>query len=449
MTATTAHLPTDEANALRSGHVDAAVATTPSEKLTGRLVSLDVFRGVVILAMLLVNNLGDYSLVGYFWKHADWKHPSFAADWGAWWEGGLALSQVPLFLHCTLADYVMPMFMLIIGIAIPFSVASALKKRNEQGLGNSDAAASHDGLGLMYWLGILRRGATLYALGWAIGLSMQFMSWRYNTNPNAALRFTLGMDVLQLLGVSFVVARLIYCLPRTPRLMVACLLLLGHWALLRFYPQGDTPAGTFTDKQNAVGYIYKTWPVFAGFQLTPWLGFSIAGMLSVPPAAGTMLLGTWIGEKLRDTQTTPLARVRQLVGWGFVAAIVGFVWAFDLPMNKPRWTPCYLLYCAGIGAILSGLIYLIVDVWKIRFWTTPFVALGVNAIGIYFLSTFLKIWLLNVPSVGGEMLKQFLITTLQSWTTPGVGSWVFTLSFVAVAWSCAALAHRNKLIWKV
>src|SRR4051794_32527916 len=106
----------------------------------GRLISLDVFRGLVIFAMLIVNNLGDARTTGYFWKHADWPEPWLAESFRLWWatlagwgkQGPpvvnelrrlyWGVTQFPVFRQCTLADYVMPSFMLIIGLAISYSV---------------------------------------------------------------------------------------------------------------------------------------------------------------------------------------------------------------------------------------------------------------------------------------------------------------------------------------
>jgi predicted acyltransferase len=279
------------------------------------------------------------------------------------------------------------------------------------------------------------------------------MSWRYNPNPNAKLAFGLYMDVLQLLGVSYVVARVIYCLPVGPRLAVAGLLYVWHWGLLRFYPQGSIPAGTFTEEHNAVGYIYSHptgfWWFFRTVHLAPWLAFNICGMLSVPTAAATMTIGTWAGELLRKKEAAMGVKVRRLMGVGAVLAVLGFVWAFDLPMNKPRWTPCYLLWCSGMGLMLLGLVYWVVDVRGQRWWTWPFVVLGVNAIGIYFLSVFGKVWALNMPRVRGDMLKEYLISSLQEMTNREVGSWLFTGGFVLVLWGIAAVAYRFKVVWKV
>src|SRR5438094_900109 len=108
------------------------------------------------------------------------------------------------------------------------------------------------------------------------------------------------MDVLQLLGVGYLVARILYELPSQPRAAAAVLLLLWHWAILRFYPQGVAPAGTFTERYEAIGYIYNHWPIW------DWLTLHVGpmtigwrGLLSVPLAAATMLIGTLIGDYLR------------------------------------------------------------------------------------------------------------------------------------------------------
>ena len=257
-----------------------------------RLVSLDAFRGLVIAAMLLVNNV-ETADAPRFLKHADWIDGSQADAWRGWWagvrSGGLtadALGGVPLLAHCTLADYVMPCFLLVIGVAIPFSAAAQRRR------------------GVSAWKiagRTLARGATLVMLGWAIAASLAFFYW-YHAAGDRPLRFTLGMDVLQLLGVSYVVARAAYALPTAPRLGLAGAMYVGHWALLRFHPQPGVAAGTFTAEHNAASVVYATWPVFAAIPLGPCRGWSgsLVGMLSVVPAAATMVAGTWVGDALRS-----------------------------------------------------------------------------------------------------------------------------------------------------
>jgi predicted acyltransferase len=418
-------------------------ASVVTDRLSKRFVSLDVFRGLVILCMLMVNNIGDPQQVGYFWKHAEWKPVSLASDLSSWWHHFSlthfgTISQFPLLKHCTLADAVMPLFMLIMGISLPFSVA---------------AARGRSVSGSVYWVGIIRRGLTIYALGWCIGLSIQFLNWRSNPDPNRKLMFTLGMDVLQLLGLSFIFARIAYQLPRPARLALAGALFLWHWSLLRFYPQGTVPAGTFTEQHNAIGLIYSSWPVFRSFPICSCLKFNVVGLLSVPPAAGMILVGTWIGDQLSAASVDPMVTIRQLLIVGILLIATGIAWSLDLPMNKPRWTPCYLLYCSGIGAMLIAILFWIVDVKQIRHWTWPFAALGVNAIGVYFLSIMAKVWFLNMPRVsvgdGSQPLTHYLVTAFQRRTTPAFGSWMFTCAFTATVWSVSCFAYLKRLIWKV
>ena len=410
----------------------------------GRLASLDVFRGIVILTMLIVNNIGDSSTVGYFWQHADWTSRPLQVAMHEWMQqlrgtGLSSLFDFPLFRNCTLADYVMPMFMLIIGVAIPFSSAAARRR------GNTGAG---------YWLGVIRRGLTLYVLGWCIDLSLTFISWRSSTHPHEKLVLVLGMNVLQLLGISFIVARVISSLPLKPRLAVATALFVWHWALLRFVRQGAVPAGTFTETHNVPGYLYGTLAIFRSVSIFSWLKFNIVGMLSVPPAVATILLGTWIGETLRDAPTNSTAKIRRLVAGAAVLLLIGIVWSCDLPMNKVRWTPCYLVYCAGVGSLCIALLYWLIDVRGFRKLTWPFAVFGTNAIGIYFLSIMAKIWFLMLPRVmdasgQSRSLLSWIIATLQRDTTPQAGSWLFTILYVGTIWCFAAVAYKKRLIWKV
>ena len=242
-------------------------ASSQTSKPSQRLRSLDVFRGLVILAMLVVNNLGDNASTGYFWKHADWAAPRWRDAWSTWcrsvvedatlndelagsykksllvayWRlfgSGSLLDQfhefesqqrvrnveaqiriagdpwrrIPLFTHCTLADYVMPWFMLIIGVAIPFSVASSIAK----GISAKQM-----------WLRTIRRAVMLVALGWILCFFRdQFPVW---ISSQSQRTFTFGMDVLQLLGMSYLVARILYECSAKPRAAVAMMLFVWHW----------------------------------------------------------------------------------------------------------------------------------------------------------------------------------------------------------------------------
>jgi len=485
-------------------------ATPLTRQAQPRLLSLDVFRGLVILAMLIVNNLGDAQTTGYFWKHANWPAMSWGQSWRAWWSGiagtnefddhhvvavmrrisddvraseeqmnravirfniltrdGLnpdrtALEQevdafgiqvallhdsrnaivdaertaqspwlrLPLFTQCTLADYVMPWFMLIIGVAIPFSVASVMAKGVPRG---------------RIWLRVVRRAALLVALGWILCYFRdQFAPSLYG---QTSWRFTLGMDVLQLLGTGYLVARVLYELRATPRALAAGFLLIEHWALLRFYPQGIVPRGTFTQHYNALDFIYDHWNT----QNPGPMNISFRGLLSIPPAAATMLIGTLVGDYLRRDDVAPRAKVRKLIAWGAILAVIGFVWAFDLPFNKPCWTPCYLLWCSGVGTILLALLYNVIDVHNVRRWTYPLVVFGVNALALYWGAIMVKVLLLNTPRLGpGHVpLIELILSTFKARMGMSVGGWTFTILFIGFWWVVMDHLYRRKIFLKL
>ncbi|MDW8261944.1 MAG: hypothetical protein RMJ35_05410 [Phycisphaerales bacterium] len=408
----------------------------PAAETPSRLISLDIFRGVVILSMLIVNNLGDYASTGYFWKHAGFI-PAVegyrSVQWGAfaqWWSQvrtadapiTTAFTQLPLWKHCTLADYVMPGFILIIGLAIPYSAAAA--RARGQGW-------------VLIWLRVVRRAALLVLLGWILCYFRdQFAAW-WRSDGSVPFRVVCGMDVLQLLGVSYLVSRILYELPARPRLAAAAGLMLWHWGVLRFWPQGDVPRGTFTAANNAISWIYsQPWWIWQSWEPFSWLSINWKGLMSVPPTAGLMLLGTLMGDWLRRDQISPRRRVGLLALAGAGCALIGFLWAFDLPFNKDRWTPCYLLWCAGVGAILLSVIYVIVDVHGVRAWGYPLVVFGSNALAAYFVTVLAKVLLLNTPRI--DQSREISLALVR------YGTLVFlTLICAWAGWLLVRAAHRQ------
>jgi predicted acyltransferase len=312
------------------------------------------------------------------------------------------------------------------------------------------------------WIRVCRRAALLVVLGWAINNSIAFTNWYHSDNPSARYGISLGMDVLQLLGVGYLVTRIGYELGWARRLGLVVGLYLWHWSILRWVPQGVIPAGTFTEKHNAVGYIYSTWRVFRTVDVLGWvhgglagrLTLSAVGMLSVAPAAATMLLGTLLGDWLRRPGVGEIRRIKGMVGAGIVCAVIGFLWSFDLPFNKPRWSPGYLMYTSGVGAVLMALLYWLIDVKRSRRWIYPFVVLGANSIAVYWLSIMAKVWLLNTPKVrrvdgSTTNVTGVLLQFLKGHLGRSVGGWMFTFCFVGFWWIVLEQMYRRRIFWKI
>lgn len=288
------------------------------------LESLDVFRGLTIAGMILVNNPGTWDAVYRQFVHADWN---------GW----------------TLADLVFPFFIVILGMALPL----ALSRRRESG---HAMARLH--------MRIVRRSVLLFALGFVLNLVSAHFSWTAVRIPG----------VLQRIALVYLAAALITLhAPPAARAAIAAALLVGHWLVLRSTPL--TPAGTIA------GFIDRA--LFGRHLLLPTV--DPEGLLGTAPALASALIGTLAGHWLHVT-THHRARIAGLAGGGAVLAVIGWIWRVALPINKPLWTGSYALFTAGLALTFFAACYAVIDVAGIRGWARPFVWLGVNPLAIYFLA---------------------------------------------------------------
>jgi predicted acyltransferase len=298
------------------------------------------------------------------------------------------------------------------------------------------------------WIRTVRRGALLVVLGWILCYFRD--QFAYSLYGQMRWTIKLGMDVLQLLGLGYLVARIIYEVPAIPRFVVAAGLLIYHWALLRFYPQPPLPAGTFFVNLNALQYIYEHWTFWRFINVTIGpLSIGWKGLMSVPPAAATMVLGTLIGDWLRREEVLPAIRAKRLAIVGGIGMVLGILWAFSLPFNKPVWTPSYLVYVCGFDALCIAMLYWLIDLSGLRKWSYPLIVFGTNALALYFLSIMIKVLLLNTPRIHGSRLIDILLTSLKSNLGNWAGGWTFTILYIGFWWLVMDQFYRRKIFWKL
>jgi predicted acyltransferase len=358
--------------------------------------SLDVFRGITVAAMILVNNPGDWSAV---------FPPLVHANWTGW----------------TFADLLFPWFLFIMGFTMPL----ALARRRTQGQQTHHLHRR-----------IIRRAVLLIALG--LVLNAVAGPW---TSP---LRFP---GVLQRIALVYVVATLtVLHLDVAGWIAVAVALLLGHWALLTLVPFEGYPAGTLTPDHNLARYLDTL--VF-GRHVLASARTDPEGLLGTMSAVATALGGAVAGHLWRSASSS-MQRTRALVILGVIALAAGLAWSWVLPLSKPLWTPSYALMVTGLAALTLALTFLIVDVAGLRTWARPFVWLGVNPLAIYFLSEMVG-HLLEVPWITGRgapmspklwLFWSVLEPAMRPWR-PEWASLTFSVLFVAL-WIGAA----GTLYWK-
>lgn len=372
--------------------VEARTADLPPVVRPARLASLDAFRGLTILGMLLVNNLALDADTPRTLTHAPWNGD----------------------IH--LADLVFPWFLLIVGVAIPYSYAS-IRRRGER-----------------WWSYVLKavgRAVALFFLGCLLDSSV-------------AKQPVLGLGVLQLIGLAYLCGALVAGLPTALRLVLAAALLAAHWYALRFIAVPGVGAGVFTEADNLVAYLNRAY-------LQP---LGLKGLISAVPTTAMVLIGSGIGELLRRETGAGARKALLLAGAGMALTAAGCLWSLDLPFNKPVWTAPYIVVCAGLGALMLAILYALVDVRGWRRPAFPLVVFGSNAIVAYVLPILVKIHVLQEwtwPTADGEVIpvQQALLEAAVREFGRTRGGWAYTGGYILCWWLVLFVLYRKQLFLRV
>jgi predicted acyltransferase len=375
----------------------------PDTRSVERLVSLDIFRGVTIAAMILVNDNGSEAA---YWplKHAAWN-------------------------GCTPTDLIFPFFLFIVGVSLVLSFQSRLRR------GDSKRALV---------LHSLKRSVILFAIGLFINAYPHFhlASWRI-------------AGVLQRIAVAYFVAAVLTLYVNTyARIAIAAGLLVTYWVLLRFVPvpgfgvpgrdipllHPDWNLGAYLDRKLMTGRLYE------GTR-------DPEGVLSTLPAIATALIGVLTGEWLRSTRTQTQKAVGMLVA-GTLGLVAGDIWDIWFPINKKMWTSSYVLFVGGFALVCLAFCYWLVDIRKRRGpWTKPFLIFGMNAIAAYVISEVLASTLYNIHLQLGAStvhLQGYLFHYLFAWiNTPGLASLAYSLVYVFICFVPIWWMYRKKIFIKV
>ncbi len=366
-------------------------ATTPAQ--TGqRLVSLDVFRGITIAAMILVNNGGDS-------QHTYW--PLEHSRWNGW----------------TPTDLVFPFFLFIVGLSMVLSFGSRLSK-------------GYTRRKLM--LHALKRSAIIFALGVFLYAYPNF-DWHTARVPG----------VLQRIAVTYLITSILYLYAsRTVRYVLSAFLLLAYWLVLTRIPVPGYGAGVLTIDGNLVGYIDRSL-----LYNHLWIAhrFDPEGILSTLPSIVTCLLGLFTGEWMRSART-PLRKIAGMAGAGVAAIIAGEIWNLWFPINKSIWTSSFVLLTAGLALIGFAACYWLIDVRGKRAWGRPFEVFGVNPLAIYFLASWAETASYH-HHIHGESIKTFLYNRFIAplFANPYHASLFWGLSYVVLFFLIAWMMYRKRI----
>jgi predicted acyltransferase len=379
-------------------------AVKPAEK-QGRILALDVTRGIVIAFMILVNNNGSYKFAYTQLRHSLWN---------GW----------------TLTDLVFPSFLLMVGVTIVFSTESRLAK------GESRTE-------LLFH--IIRRAVLLFCFGLIV-----------NGFPHFPLATWRIYGVLQRIAICYLIVSMAYLFSRRSStfLAIATFSLIAYYILMRWvpvpgygWPTRDVPL--LDPNGNLVAYVDR---LIAPHRLDEKI-YDPEGLISTIPAIATACLGVLTALWLRSAQPLP----RKATGLFFAALlglISGEVWNIWFPINKRLWTSSYVLFAGGCTLLLLFLCYLLLDVKQRRGkWTWPWIVFGSNAITAYMVSELLAAILKSVhlSSAGAPIsLREWIYSgVFMHLINPSFGSLLYSLTFVSVCFVVNLVLYQKKIFLRV
>jgi len=410
-----------------STRYDATTSTaTSSAPGRERLVSLDVFRGITIAGMLLVNDPGTWSAIFPPLEHAAWD---------GW----------------TPTDLIFPFFLFIVGITTYLSM-SARRAR-----GDDDRALVKQ---------ILRRGIIIYLLGFAMAM-FPFYQWgTIDSLPNATawqrivfrIEHVRILGVLPRIGIVYICAGLL-TLKTTLKQQISIIatLLLGYWFAMTLIPvPGEGAIGAallHTKDRNLAAYLDR---LILGTNHT-WVGsvtFDPEGPLSTIPAIGTAMLGVIAGRWLALKEKPLLERITGLFAAGSLGMVLGLMWNWSFPINKSLWTSSYVLFTAGMACVALATIMWIVDYVNVKWWTKPFVVFGVNPIVAFVGSGVMArliytLWHVTYNGKSTALQDAIYQSVFLPWLPERVASLAFALTFVLLWYGILLVLYRKKIILKV
>ncbi len=374
-----------------------AFAANPS----GRLVSLDVFRGLTIAAMVLVNNPGTWSSIYWPLEHAEWH---------GW----------------TPTDLVFPFFLFIVGI----SITLAFGRRVEEGTVKRDL-----------YLKVVKRSAIIFGLGLFL-----------NGFPYFQLSTIRIAGVLQRIALCYLIASLIFLTTKIrTQLLIALALLIVYWLVMtRLAAPGYAPGdlskegsiASFVDRVLLGPHIWRQGKVY-----------DPEGLLSTIPAVATTLFGILTGHWLRSEHT----RIEKVVGMfvaGIVCVVLGWSWNPFFPINKALWTSSYVLFTAGLALQLLAICYWVIDIKAYRRWAWPFEVFGVNALALFVGSGLMVklMALIKLPREDGTQISSqgwIFRKLFLTWASPINASLAYAIAFILLWLFLMWLLYRKRIYIKV
>lgn len=372
-------------------------------KISSRIKSIDVIRGMTIALMVVGNTPGNWDRLYPPLKHAKWN-------------------------GVTLADFGFPFFVMLLGTTIPISIDNSLKKNKSY---------------LQISMKIIKRSLLLVILG-------LFLNYLRNSDLET-MRY---LGVLQRMGLVYFVTSFFYLFMKKMRkkniaigvgaILISAIIIVGYYFVAK--PYGFELNGCLAQRVDMLffkGHLYKP-------------DFDPDGFLTSIVAISTGMLGCTIGCILNSKKLGDYKKCFGVLLLG-IALFVASVYANDyFPYNKRLWSSSFVLLMAGSYAIMLSILYLICDIFKVDKIFTPLIALGSSPIMVYVVSEALvaKLFYIEAPSIIDPSMSSYVVINFTTkYITPWAGttwdSLAFSLIFLLMWFIIAMFLYKKKIFIKV
>jgi predicted acyltransferase len=368
-----------------------------------RYLALDVFRGMTLCFMIIVNCPG-----GEF-VYAPLEHAS--------WHG------------FTPTDLVFPSFLFAVGNAMAF----VMHKYENQ----ADA---------VFWSKILKRTLIIFLLGY---LMYWFPFFRESEGGGLELRPISGtriLGVLQRIALCYFFASIVvHYGSRKFAVWFSVLALFGYWILA--YAFGD-PSDPYSLTGNADLrldlFLFGEKHLYHG----EGMAFDPEGVLSTLPSIVNVIAGYLAGDYIRRNGNS-YETISRLMIAGALLIFGAFVWDMVFPINKKIWTSSFVLLTVGIDLLILPILIYIIEIYNRRKWTYFFVVFGRNPLFIYLVSDVLLTVMFMIPVGDSNFQRWFYTSTFERFAGPYLASLLFAVFYMLLNWTIGYILDRRKIYVRV
>jgi predicted acyltransferase len=378
-------------------------STTPVS--SNRSLALDIFRGMTICFMIIVNTQTGDDIAFSQLRHSAWH-------------------------GFTPTDLVFPTFLFVVGNALSFG----MKKFESMSQG------------AVLWK-ILKRTVIIFLIGYLI-YWFPFVhtggDGHWHLNPISDTRIP---GVLQRIAVCYGIAALLiyYCSTRVV-IGISALLLLGYWLVMLFFPvAGGDPFGMLTSAEYRLDMtVFGDSHLYHG----EGVGFDPEGILSTLPAIVNVVVGYYVGVFVSKHGKT-YEGLAKLLLWGCGFLALAWFWNLVFPINKKIWTSPFVCLTVGIDMVMLAFLVYIVEFKQKKNWANFFAVFGKNPLFVYIVSELLIVILINIQ-VGPD-------SNVADWASQGIlgivpgawGSLLYSLIYMMICWGVGKYLDMKKIYIRV